>query len=144
PYYRGLEIVTNHLSSLGGIDSFYSGLVVIGVARFLMILALFALNQQIFKSARMASIATILYMTNPHFLLYDSQFGYESLALPLAVFVILATASYQSIFLRLSNIKSSSSFMTFKKAQSGDLRWITLTVWIALLALTFTHHMTDF
>jgi len=143
-YYPGLEIVTNALSALGGIDTFNSGLVVIGVARLLMVLTLFVLNEQMFKSPRMASIAVILYMANPHFLLYDSQFGYESLALPLAVFVMLVTASYQSIFLRLSNSKPYPSRIMFPKAQSGDLRWLTLTTWIVLLALTFTHHMTDF
>ena len=143
-YYPGLEIVTDAFSRLSGIDTFSSGLVVIGVARLLLILALFALNEQLFKSARMASIATILYMANPHFLLYDSQFAYESLALPLAVFVLLATTIYQSLFLRFSKSASSFSMLPLPKAQSRDLRRIMLTAWLALLALTFTHHITDF
>ena len=147
-YYPGLEIVTNALSTLSGLDTFNSGLVVIGVARLLVVLVLFGLNEQILKSARMASIATLLYMTNPHFLLYDSQFGYESLALPIFLFIMLAIVYHESMFLHLSKIKSVTPFAKFAKVgtqkQDGDLRWITLTIWIALLALTVIHHMTDF
>lgn len=143
PYYPGLEIVTSALSSLGGLNTFYSGLIVIGVARLLMILILFILNDKLLNSARMASIATILYMANPHFLLYDSQFGYESLALPLALFVITTFVSS-----RLSQTQSFSPFL--KSAQAtlqglpSDPRWITVIGWITLVALTLTHHMTDF
>src|SRR5437879_2790920 len=74
-YYPGLEVVTNALSSLGGLDTFSSGLIVIGVARLLIVFILFILNEKLLHSARSASIATLLYMVNPHFLLYDSQFG---------------------------------------------------------------------
>ena len=116
PYYPGLEIVTDALSALSGLDTFNSGLVVIGIARLLMILTLFALNEQMLKSARMASIATVLYMANPHFLLYDSQFGYKSLAIPIAVFILLMIEYSQSIFFRLSRIKFANPLLLFAKA----------------------------
>src|SRR5258708_32827594 len=66
-YYPGLEIVTNALSTLSGLNTFYSALLVIGVARLIMILALFLLNEQMMHSSRIASIATLIYMGNPHF-----------------------------------------------------------------------------
>jgi len=147
-YYPGLEIVTNSFSTVSGLDTFHSGLIVLGVARLLMILTLFALNEQILKSARMASIATILYMANPHFLLFDSQFAYESLALPLATFVMFAMAPNQWVSTRLERLKPIAPIMVFANAGhkelNSDLRWITLTAWIALIAVVFTHHVTDF
>lgn len=148
PYYPGLEIVTNALSALSGLSTFNAGLIVIGVARLLMILALFALYEQLVRSSRVASLATIIYMANPHFLLFDSQYGYESLALPLATLVLFAMAPHQVVSVRLKRLKPMSPFMVFtkegRKRLSDDLRWITLTAWIAFSAVIFTHHVTDF
>ena len=76
------------------------------------------------KSARMAGIATMIYMCNMHFLFFDAQFGYESLALPLATFMMFALAYHQTL-----NI---------------NRRWLTLLAWITLVAVVITHHMTDF
>ncbi len=124
PLYPGLEIVTNAFSKLSGLSTFNAGVVVAGVARLVMILSLFMLNEQITGSARIAGIATILYMTNPHFLFFDALFSYESLALPLATFVLFAMARHEAL-------------------DSGR-HWMTLTAWIVLAAVVVTHHLTDF
>lgn len=124
PDYPGLEIVTNELSRLSGLSIFHSGIIVIGVARLVMILSLFMLNEQILNSARIAGIATIIYMTNPHFLTFDAQFAYESLALPLALFMM--------------------SVMAYHEVLKGRLRWLGLAAWITLAAVVVTHHVTDF
>ncbi len=148
PYYSGLEIVTNALSTISGLSSFYAGLVVIGMARLLMVLALFALNEQLLTSARVASLATLLYMINPHFLLFDAQYGYESLALPLATLMLFALSPHQSVSVRLTRLEPLASLVKFSKASRNDLhhdlRWITLTAWLVLIAIVFTHHVTDF
>jgi hypothetical protein len=124
PFYPGLEIVTNAFSTLSGLDTFHAGLIVIGIARLVMILSLFMLYEQVTKSARIAGIATLLYMTNPHFLFFDAAFSYESLALPLAALML---------FTMLLHEKLNSNFVR-----------VALTAWIILGAITFTHHMTDF
>ncbi|HLX57050.1 MAG TPA: hypothetical protein VKR83_08520 [Ktedonobacteraceae bacterium] len=148
PYYPGLEIVTNALASLSGLDSFTSGLIVIGCARLLMIVSLFALYEQLMKSSRIASIAVMIYMANPHFLLFDAQYGYESLALPLATFVMFAMSPHQKVSVRLARLLPMAPFVMFAKERhkwlKSDLRWLTLTAWIALAALAMTHHVTDF
>src|SRR2546425_11566098 len=41
PYYSGLEIVTNAVSTMSGLSTFYASIVVISAARLLMILSLF-------------------------------------------------------------------------------------------------------
>jgi hypothetical protein len=124
PFYPGLEIVTNAVSRLSGLDTFTAGTIIIGLARLVMILSLFAIYEQITKSARMAGIATIIYMTNPHFLFFDAGFSYESLALPLAIFVLFATLHYEIL--------------------NRNRGWITLTALIPLAAVVVTHHMTSF
>ena len=146
PYYTGLEIVTNALSTMSGLSNFYAGLVVIGMARILMVLALFALNEQLLKSARVASLATLLYMINPHFLLFDAQYGYESLALPLATLMLFALSPHQRVSVRLTRLEPLALLVKFSKAGRDalhhDLRWITLTAWLVLTAVVFTHHVT--
>jgi hypothetical protein len=124
PFYPGLEIVTDALSRLSGLSIFGAGIIVIGVSRLLLVLSLFMLYEQIMGSARMAGIATAFYMTNPHFLFFDGQFGYESLALPLALFMLFT--------------------MVCHDIPKNQQRWVTLVAWIALLAVVVTHHVTDF
>lgn len=148
PYYPGLEIVTNALSSLSGLGTFNAALIVIGVGRLVMILSLFMLSEQIMGSARMAGIATIIYMANPHFLFFDAQFAYESLALPLATFVLFAIAPHQMVSVRLNRLKPIASFVVFAKTQhkwlQSELYWMTFTACIVLGAVVLTHHVTDF
>ncbi len=124
PFYSGLEIVTNALSRLSGLSTFKAGTIVIGVARLVMILSLFILNEQVTKSPRLAGIATILYMSNPHFLFFDSLFAYESLALPLATLMLFAVAQHETL--------------------NSERHWMMLIAWIVLGAVIMTHHMTNF
>jgi hypothetical protein len=124
PYYPGLEIVTNALSTISGLITFNAGIAVVFGSRLLMILSLFMLYEQVTHSSRMAGIATIIYMINPHFLFFDAIYSYESFALPLAIFMMYILIRFQ--------------------AKNKESRWILLAAYIALLAITITHHMTDF
>jgi hypothetical protein len=148
PYYPGLEIVTNALCTLSGLDTFTSGIIIIGVAHFMLTLALFALYEQIVKSSRIASIAVAIYITNPHFMFFDSQYGYESLALPFAVLILFLLAYQQTLSIRNTRLQSLSSFINFvggsSSGFSNDLRALEIVVWIILVALVVTHHVTDF
>ncbi|MBE3561717.1 MAG: hypothetical protein IMW89_21220, partial [Ktedonobacteraceae bacterium] len=124
PFYPGLEIVTNALSTLSGLNTFAAGHIVIGIVRLVMMLSLFMLYERITESARIASIATLIYMTNPHFLTFDAMFSYESIALPLAMFAVFAIARHDK--------------------PTRENRWMVPVAWIALAAVAVTHHMTDF
>ena len=123
-YYSGLEIVTNAVSTMSGLSTFYTGIIVISASRFLMILSLFLLYEQLTRSSRMAGIATTIYIVNPHFLFFDAAFSYETLALPLATFMLYILARYET--------------------RDKDHRWVIFTAWIVLVSVTITHHMTDF
>jgi hypothetical protein len=124
PFYPGLEIVTDALSKMSGLSTFYAGIIVISAARLLTVLALFMLYEQFSHSARIAGIATLLYMTNPHFIFFDAQYAYESLALALATLMLFVVARQESM--------------------SRDRRRLTLVAWLILAAVIVTHHVTGF
>jgi hypothetical protein len=123
PYYPGLELVTTALSSISGMPIFESGIVILASARIVFLLSLFFFFAMASGSARMAGIACLVYMTNPKFLYFNSQFSYESLALPLAAMVL---------------------YLLARRAHSGPARWAGLTIVAAvtLPAVVVTHHVT--
>ncbi len=90
PFYPGLEIVTHAVGSVTGLSPMDAGLLVVGVARVIGILALFLLFEAVGGSARGAGIGALVYMANPNFTQFDAQFAYESLALPFAVLTVYA------------------------------------------------------
>ena len=124
-YYPGLEIVTTALSGLTGLSLFASGTVLIGVIQLVFVLALYLFYEHFTDSARVAGIATVLYMANPNFLFFDTDFAYESLALPLALLVL---------------------FMVARRSQTpaGKRKSLTLAIWLGLGAVVVTHHLTSY
>ena len=124
PYYCGIELVTNAISTISGLSTFQSAALVICAARFIMVLSLFLLYEQITESSRMAGIVTIIYMANPHFLFFDTMFSYETLALPLATFLFYLLARYETI-----------------RARSPRVIGVA---WLVVVAVTLTHHMTNY
>lgn len=124
PFYPGMEIVTNALSSLTGLSVFGAGSVVLVVGGLVLVLSLYLFFECLSNSAQMAGIATMLYMANPGWF-SDTQFAYESLALPLAMFVLFVVAFRSSMPPR-----RRAAFM--------------LPIWLGLAATVITHHLTSF
>jgi hypothetical protein len=125
PLYPGLEAFTASLSSLTGLSTFTCGMLVAGLARVILMLAIFLLAATITGSSRIAGLAAILYAAAPNFLFFTAQFSYESLALPLALVVGLATVR--------------------ARPPGGRWRrdWAVVAV-LATLVVAATHHITSF
>ncbi|HEU5063724.1 MAG TPA: hypothetical protein VFT79_11320 [Solirubrobacterales bacterium] len=87
--YPGLHAITASFSHLTGLRIFLSGMIIIAVARVLLIAALFLFFERALNSARAAGIAVAIYACNPSFLYFDSQFGYESMALVIGAAILL-------------------------------------------------------
>ncbi len=126
PLYPGLHIATTAVVNLTGLDVYTSGILVLAAARLLLCLALFLFYERISGSARAAGIAVLFYTGNSNFTFFLSQFAYESLALPLAVFVLCAVAD--RAFAR-----------RIQYAKGLDLALI-----LAIVAVVATHHLTSF
>jgi hypothetical protein len=156
PFYPGLEITTNAFSMLTGLDVFHSALVLLCIARIMMVLTLFSLNETLFQSARTASIAAIFYMVNQHFTFFATQYGYESITLPLATVIFLIMAPYQPLTIRLrrldATINSSlllptaltANLIADRNEVRNDRYAITILAFIIFAATTFSHHATSF
>lgn len=124
--YPGLESVTAALMRLAGLDVFTAGLVVIGTARVVMVLALFLLYEQLSGSARAASLASVLYAANSNFLFWSAQFSYESLALPLAILVLFVVARREA------------------GGQAAERVGLTLVALMVTGAVVVTHHLSSY
>lgn len=125
PFYPGLEIVTSALVNLTGLSVFSAGLIVVGVGKLILVLALFLFYEQVSHSARVAGIAAVIYMANPNFLFFDSSYSYESLALPFAMLGVYTVARLQLT----------------PDGRSGALTVIAL---LAIATVVITHHMTSY
>lgn len=123
--YVGLHSVTAALVSLGGCSIFTAGVIVIIAARMVLVLALYLLYERVSESPRAAGIALTMYMANPPYVFWSSQFAYESLALPLATFVL---------------------FVIVRRAeeQGNSKLGLNLIIILAIGAIVITHHMTTY
>jgi hypothetical protein len=122
--YPGLATITSFLVSLGGFPPFPAGLLVIGAARLVLFLALFLLYEQVSGSERIGSLATLFYTANANFLFYTAEFSYESLALPMAIFVLYITA---------------------RREMTNDHRFaLTVVALLGIVMVVISHHMTSF
>jgi len=125
PLYPGLEIAATAIANVTGLSIFTSGVIVVGVARLVLVLALYLFFEQIAGSVRVAGIATALYMGNPHFVIFDAQFAYESLALAFLLMILLALLRRQRV--------TGSTHLSFN-----------LVAVLGLGALVATHHATSY
>jgi hypothetical protein len=127
--FPGLELVTSALSKLGDLRIFLSGTIVIGASRLALMLALFLFLERATRSSRAAGIGVALYACNPSFLYFDSQFGYESIALVIAAALLLATVDW-------SDPRSSGR----RRSPAG----LIAAMAILSATLAITHHMTSY
>jgi hypothetical protein len=125
PSYPGLEGATSALMTLTGMSPYGAGIVVVGVARLTLIAAMFFLFSRISGSARTAGLGVAIYMGNFNFLYWGAQFSYESLALPIFVFVLMVLAE-----------RGASS-------RDWGREWAVPIV-LGTAAIVVTHHITSY
>lgn len=123
PPYPGLESNVAVLNQLGGADIFLGGLIVIGLARAILTVALFLIYERAFKSAWLAGIGVGIYMLNPSYVFFSSTFVYESLAIAISAVLILATIRRMEATGRTARVYAG-------------------IVILLSLALVLTHHVT--
>ena len=125
-YYPGLASVTAALSGLTGWPLFPSGLVIMGAARLIMMLALYLLYEQVSGSSRAASLAALIYTANSNFVFFSADFSYESLALPLAILALFAIARREVV------------------PAFSERLGLTLVAAVATCGVIVTHHVTAY
>ena len=88
--FPGLHTTVASVASLTGISIWHAALLVLIAAHVLVVLGVAVLAEEIWQDARVAAVAAIIYSLNSSFLFFDTQFGYESLALALLVWTLVA------------------------------------------------------
>lgn len=143
PYYPGLELLTIAVKWMTGLPAVLAQLVVVLAQRVVLVLCLFLVVERIFRSARAAGIAVLVYVANPSFYTFAS-WDYGCLALAFAVaavhFVLSSldaspepTAGLASHHEPRSLLPDRGFFVAHR-----DL----LLALASLAALTVTHHLT--
>ncbi|HLZ70231.1 MAG TPA: hypothetical protein VKV26_10035 [Dehalococcoidia bacterium] len=125
PFYPGLEIAVSAVARISGLGLYPSAVVVVSCGKLLLLLSLFLFFERVGGSSRVAGIACLIYTLNPNFVFFDSNFSYESLALPLAALTLYLAALVASGQLRLRAPAILGIF---------GLAWATAA----------THHMTSY
>ena len=92
-YYPGLEIATNGLQQLTGLPEHGAALVALILARILLSGAIIAVLERATGSTRLGCVAALIYACNPQEVFFNSQFSYQTLALPLALFTVFLFTS---------------------------------------------------
>jgi hypothetical protein len=126
PYYPGLPTAAAALSAIGGISPFVSGLLLVGAARLMLTIALFLFHEQVSGSARVAGIASLIYIGHSNYLFWSAQFAYESLSLPLTILLLFLIARNESIARRTNQVG-------WKPA-----------MFLLISAAVLTHHLTSY
>jgi hypothetical protein len=86
--YPGMEIATSAVHQLTGLSLHSAGIVVLVAVRIVLTLALIRIIQRISNSAQAGCLAALIYATNPQYIFFNSQFSYQSVALPLCFFCV--------------------------------------------------------
>ena len=92
-YYPGLEVVTDAIHAVTGLTLFDSSVITLMLARIVISLAIIAVVSLVTGSRRAAAIGAVIYVANPQELFFNSQYSYQTLALPLSVFAVYLFAT---------------------------------------------------
>jgi hypothetical protein len=87
--FPGLHATVASIAALTGISIWQAALIVLVLAHVLVVLGVAVLAADLWGDPRLAAIAAIVYSLNSSFLYFDTQFGYESLAIPLLVWTLV-------------------------------------------------------
>jgi len=87
--FPGLELVTSAMYHLSGLTLWLSALVIAAVAHVALLTGVYVLVRDAARSSRAGAVAAVVYSLNPSWLIFDAQFSYETLALPMLVWVLV-------------------------------------------------------
>ncbi|GAB1715075.1 MAG: hypothetical protein NTAFB05_01170 [Nitrobacter sp.] len=122
PSYPALEILTTAIVNLTGLSIFAAGTLLLAVLRGTFVAALFLFYEKLTGSARLAAIASLVYMGCSTFVLFEAMFSYESLGIVLCALIFAVEASSRTL------------------AGPPRLKAVGLIV-LLLAALAVTHHL---
>jgi hypothetical protein len=124
--YPGLHAATAALVHATGLTIWQAATLLLILFHVTLVLGIAALARSLGFDNRTAALAAILYGLNSSFLYFDTQYAYESMAIPLVVWTLVA-------YVRA--IRSPS--------RDGQVAWSVLTV-VLSAGTVITHHLSIF
>jgi hypothetical protein len=123
PNYPGMELFTGLLIRLTGMPTMLGITLVVLLCRYLLVQVIYLSALTINRSARFASLVVLLYATSPQFFFFNSQYAYQTMALPLGL----------------------GGLLLVRYAQQSRSRgqWFTGLAILVLAATVVTHHVTS-
>lgn len=88
PHYPGIEIATSAVEHLTGLPLHPAATVVLFLLRVIMTLGLVQIFQMISGSTLISTMGALIYTVNPQYLDFNSEFSYQTAALPLCFFCV--------------------------------------------------------
>lgn len=125
PKYPGLETLTTGVARLAALSPMNAGHLVVALAGIATAFGIAALARTIGASRRGSLVAGALYVISPQAVMFHQIYSYESLAVPLAVWFLVAVVCLS------------------QRTHSND-RWTVPAVVTLGAALLVTHHLTTF
>jgi hypothetical protein len=122
--FPGLHATVAAIAALTGLSVWQAALTLLVLAHVLVVLGVAVLAADLWGDPRVAAVAAVIYSLNSSFLFFDTQFGYESLAVPLLIWTLVTL---------LRALRAT--------AMPVRLGWSTLTVLLAGATIA-THHLT--
>jgi hypothetical protein len=108
--YPGLHAATAALVNATGLNIWQAAVVLLALCHLLLLLGIVALGEALGMTNRTASLAAILYSFNSSFLYFDTQFAYESMAVTLVVWTLVAYV--RAIRARSTRERAAACFLT--------------------------------
>ena len=91
--FPGLHIVTAAISNSTGLTVWQSGIVILVIAHVMTVFAAYALGEAIFDgNERAGAIVALVYSLNSSFMYFDTEYAYESLAMPFFLWCLACLA----------------------------------------------------
>jgi hypothetical protein len=126
PSFPGLEMVTGALVQVSGLHPWGAAMTVAAISHVAILAAIFVLVSDVTMSKRAGALAALVYSLNPSWLYFDSQYAYETLAIPLLLWGLVFA-------LRAIGTKTSKP--------SSVWTWVGLS-FLCSMSLVITHHDT--
>lgn len=124
--FPGLHTATAALVGLTGLPIWDVAVMVVAACHVATLLGIFAIVTTVSDDRRVACVAVLLYSISPEYLFFDSQFAYETLAVPLLIWAVA---------------------LLLLAGRQSDVRLRRLLVSMACacgLACVVTHHLTSY
>ena len=128
--YPGMEIATAAVHQLTGLSLHSAGFVVLGAVRVVMTLALIRIIQMVTGNATAGCLVAVIYTTNPQYVFFNSQFSYQSVALPLCFFCVYVIALSRSTRSPLSVIPGTAIILAVAASHHLTSLALVIVLWV--------------